>query len=179
METFQALLFFILLLPLFLAVVAFTVHISEYRANNRIKRWRATHIYHPDQLGNYPQYFNPENPRNRSDLLPGNGAYPETFLINNSLQKQIGKPKPPTTINRGDEAYSVSFLFPESATPAQLRETNFQPETTLSESEMVENMRRLKEKGTKQVEGIYAATGCKPGAGGLYDWAREVWRSLP
>lgn len=170
----------LLLTPLVIAVFAFIVHMSEYRADKKVARWRATHIYNPDQNGNYPQYFNPDWLEASSNILPGNNPYPESYLINNTQVTKLPPARPrPLQINSGEVTKSVSFLFPESVTTNVLPETTFEPEIQISEAEMVENMRRLKEKGIKQTEGIYAATGCKPGASELYDWARMVWKSLP
>jgi len=166
-------------MPLMLAIFAFFYFLSDHKKDKDVRRYRETYIYKPDSLGNYEQYFNPNDPGNRSELLPGNTAYSETFLIRDGLQKNIGRPKPGTTINQAGRAYSVTFQSSVDDAHLLSEETAFQPETEISEAEMIEKLRLLKQKGSNQTEAIYVATGCKPGAAPLYKWAVEVWKSIP
>lgn len=153
----------IILMPLGVCLLAFVYCLWQDALDRAARRYNELTRYNPDELGNYPGFFDPRSDRSLV-FDPGNKAFPDM--------------QPPAPIKMPLDRPIVVRNY----RPAELSGTATEPASAEvqngSEPDYIGLLTEAKEKGMAPSRAIPAVTGCSKGGGKAYRTWLEIWQTL-
>lgn len=173
-----------LAIPLFALVGGFIYYLVQDSKDRHVARYNAYHRYNPDQNGNYPAFFNPDNGINFT-INPGNPNYPQVQNFNlNNQEVTPAKPRQPVrpiVINGGGYRVVSSELPKEPEQIEQEFEAKQLPEQAVQD-EPAQNFYLLlsaaKQEGRGKIGAIENITGVKRGGSKAFRYWSEIWDNI-
>lgn len=174
-----------LAIPLFALIGGFIYYLVQDSKDRHVARYNAYHRYNPDQNGNYPAFFNPDNGINFT-VNPGNPNYPQTHNITlASEENQPAKPRQPVrpiVINTGGYRVVPTSGLNE---PEQIEQPEIEakqlPEQTVQDEQVQNFLYRLataKQEGRGKIGAIENITGVKRGGSKAFRYWSEIWDNI-
>lgn len=159
----------LILMPVALCVLAFCYTLAQDAANQSHRRRLEATRFKPDDLGNYPAYFDPRT-GSYSASEPGNPAYPITYTIvnnDNTSRRAMPNYRAPIKVNNYLEP-----TLPDDNEP--------EPSELVSGSNQCEPDEMLKQlKGKVSKNEAFRQIGISKGSSPAYTELSRLWNELP